>query len=177
MTIEVENDGSVVIDQFPVFESDGYSKKSGLTLVGGDFVVSSWKDGYQTSVSLTIAEIAGTPGEYRVEWTTPFGVFGRYQIQIFINYNKQIWHGEYQLVSSSDDRIAGLLHENAIVDNQTYDSLSQLTSARVRVFDHAGNVPISPGGSETMGLKYEYQIEAEYDGLNKLTKYVLKRVL
>ncbi len=177
MTREVENDGSVVIDQFPVFEPDGYTKKSGLTLAGGDFVVSAWRDGYQAGVSLTITEITGTPGEYRVEWTPPFGIFGLYEIQIFINYNKQIWHGQYQLVGSSDDRIAGLLHENAIVDNQVYDSLTQLLSARLRVFDHAGNVPASPGGSETTGLKYEYEVEAEYDGLNKLTKYVLKRVL
>jgi hypothetical protein len=176
MICEVES-GSTVIDQFPVFESDGYSKKSGLTLAGGDFVVTAWRNGYQVGVSLTITEISGTPGEYRVEWTPPFGILGRYEIQVFINHNKQIWYGEYRVVSSSDDRIAGLLHENAIVDNQTYDSLTQLTSARVRVFDHAGNVPATAGGSETVGLKHEYQIEAEYDGLNKLTKYVLKRVL
>jgi hypothetical protein len=176
MIREVEN-GSTVIDQFPVFEPDGYSKKSGLTLAGGDFVVTAWREGYQTTVSLTITEIPGTPGEYRVEWTPPFAVFGRYEIQILINYNKQIWHGEYRVVSSDDDRIAGLLHENAIVDNQTYDSFAQLTSARVRVFDRAGNVPSVPGGGETVELKHEYEIEAAYDGLNKLTKYVLKRVL
>lgn len=176
MIREVEN-GSEVVDQFPVFEPDGYTKKGGLTLGGGDFTVTAWLDGYQVGVTLTITEISGTVGEYRVEWTPPFGIFGRYEIQILINYNKEIWHGEYQVVGSSDDRIAGLLHENSIVDNQVYDSLTQLTAARLRVFDRAANVPATSGGNETTGLKYQYEIEAEYDGLNKLTKYILKRVL
>ncbi len=177
MIREVENDGSPVIDQFPVFDTDGYSKKSGLTLGAGDFVVTSWRDSVQVTVPLTISEIAGTPGEYKVTWTPPAGVYGRYEIQVFIDYNKQIWHGEYQVVGSGQDRILGLLHENAIVDNQTYDASAQLLSARVRVFDSAANVPSTPGGSETVGLKYEYQIEAEYAGLNQVTKYVLKRIL
>jgi len=177
MIREVENNGSAVVDQFPVFEPDGYSKKTGLTLVGGDFVVSAWKDGYQTTIVPSIEEITGTPGEYRISWVPPFGVFGRYEIQVFISYNTQIWYGEYQVVGSSDDRIAGLLHENAIVDNQTYDGLSQLLSARVRVFERADQVPSTPGGNETTGLKHEYEVEAEYAGLNLLTKYILKRVL
>lgn len=176
MIREVEN-GSSVVDQFPVFELDGYTKKGGLTLAGGDFIITAWREGSQVGVSLTITEIASTPGEYRVEWTPPAGFYGRYEIQILINYNKEIWYGEYQVVGSSDDRVLGLLHENAIVDSQTYDALTQLTSARLRVFDRADRVPATPGGSETLGLKYEYQIEAEYDGLNKLTKYILKRVL
>jgi hypothetical protein len=177
MIREVENDGSPVVDQFPVFSSDGFTKKSGLTLPGGDFVVTAWKDGQQTAVSLTITEISGTPGEYRVEWTPPFGIFGTYEIQILVNYNKEIWHGRYAVVGSSGDRILGLLHENAIVDNQAYDALDQLVSARVRVFSRSDYVPTAAGGNETLGLKYEYQVEAEYNGLNKLTKYILKRVL
>lgn len=177
MIREIENDGSPIVDQFPVFDVDGYSKVTGLTLAGGDFTVTSWRDSIPIAVPLSITEIVGTPGEYKVEWTPPFGVYGRYEIQILINSNKEIWYGVYQLVGSSQDRILGLLHENAIVDNQTYDSNTQLTSARLRVFDKASNVPSTPGGSETLGLKYEYQIEAEYDGLNKLTKYILKRVL
>ena len=73
-------------------------------------------------------------------------------------------------------RILGLLHHNAIVDNQAYDSNQQLTGARLRVFDDEANVPATPGGSETTGLIQEYAITAEYAGIGALTNYQLKQV-
>lgn len=175
MIREVDS-GSLVVDQFSVFDDDGYTKKSGLSQGAGDFAVTVWRDAVPVAIPVVISEIVTTPGEYQIQWTPTLGVIGRYEIQVLIDFNKEIWHGEY-LTVPSDDRILGLLHENAMVDNQTYDGLSQLLSARLRVFDSAVNVPAVTGGNETLGLKYEYEIEAEYDGLNKLTKYVLKRVL
>ena len=175
MIREVEP-GSLVVDQFPVFDEDGYSKKAGLTQGAGDFTVTVWREAVPVPVPVVISEIVTTPGEYQIQWTPTLGVIGRYEIQVLIDFNKDTWHGEY-LTVPSNDRILGLLHENAMVDNQTYDGLSQLLSGRLRVFDTAAHVPTAAGGSETLGLKYEYEIEAEYDGLNKLTKYVLKRVL
>ena len=74
-------------------------------------------------------------------------------------------------------RVLGLLHQNAIVDNQTYDANGQPITARVRVFDDPSNVPDTPGGSETTGLLQEYSIEEEYAGLGALSKFTLKRVL
>lgn len=73
------------------------------------------------------------------------------------------------------ETIKGLLHHNSMVDKQTYLE-GQLTSARVRMFDHPAHVPAAPGGNETAGRIAEFQISAEYDsqGLNK--KYVLKRL-
>jgi hypothetical protein len=73
-------------------------------------------------------------------------------------------------------RAMGLLHHNAMADNQIYDNNGQLTSARLRVFDTVANVPTSPGGSETVGLLHEYAVSATYAGLNNLTSYVIKRV-
>lgn len=75
------------------------------------------------------------------------------------------------------DRILGLLHENAYLDNQTYDVHGQLESARLRVFDDSSNVPTAPGGSETTGLTQEYLIEASYVGVGVLNSYRLTRVL
>lgn len=74
-------------------------------------------------------------------------------------------------------RVLGLLHKNSMLDNQIYDGQGQLTSARLRVFDTASNVPASPEGSETAGLLHEYNIDAEYAGLNVVTKFTLKQVL
>lgn len=72
--------------------------------------------------------------------------------------------------------VKGLLHNNAMIDNQVYVS-GRPTSARVRVFDSPANVPASSGGSETTGLVAEFQMESEYDGDLNSTKYVLKQVL
>jgi len=80
-------------------------------------------------------------------------------------------------ISSSVARILGLVHHNGIVDNQTYDTNRQLTSARLRVFDTATHVPTIPGGNETVGLLHTYQIEAQYGGVGILTRYALKRVV
>jgi len=70
--------------------------------------------------------------------------------------------------------VKGLLHHNAMLDNQVFDE-GQLLSARLRMFDNPVNIPAVEGGSETTGLLAEFQIESEYDGgLNK--KFVLKRI-
>jgi hypothetical protein len=71
--------------------------------------------------------------------------------------------------------IKGLLHHNAMVDLQTYSD-GQLTSARVRMFDHPDRVPTTPGGGETLGRIAEFRITAEYDSQSLNNKYVLKRV-
>ena len=71
--------------------------------------------------------------------------------------------------------VKGLLHHNAMLDNQTYSS-GQLATARLRVFDTPANVPVVEGGSEVVGKIAEFTIESAYDvdGLNK--RFVLKRV-
>lgn len=74
-------------------------------------------------------------------------------------------------------RVLGLLHYNAMLDKQEYDTNNQLTYARLRVFDEASNIPTDPGGSETTGLEQEYEIRAAYAGLGVVTKFVLEKVL
>lgn len=238
--------GSAVLDQFPAFENDGYSKRSGLS--AGDFSSIVFLNGAIVILPVTISEI-GISGEYCVSFTP--STVGLYELQVLIDFNKQIWHAQYQSVvelthdlanearnqtnkidlapvvpSSAADgslidqlfnknssktyspatdsleaisdaltangaataallaqmkadlsRVLGLLHRNAILDQQTYDSHGQLTSARLRVFDSPANVPSTPGGSETVGLLQQYSIAATYGGLNVVTKFTLKQVL
>lgn len=244
MIREVEK-GSTVIDQFPVFEDDGYTKKSGL--LPGDFTPSVFLDAVVDPTAVTIAEI-GSTGEYKA--TFPVASTGLYEVQVFVPFSKEIWYGQYvcvdeltndlaaearnqtvkidqavvdnppadgslydqlankdasqtfdpafhsleaisdALAASSGDtsisltaiqadlsRVLGLLHRNAILDKQEYDSQDQLTFARLRVFDSVANLPTTPGGSETVGLLHEYEINAEYDGLNIVKKFTLKQLL
>jgi hypothetical protein len=238
--------GSAALDQFPAFENNGYSKRSGLGV--GDFTSTVFLNGAVVVLPVTISEI-GSSGEYRTSFVPAAG--GLYEVQVLIDFNKQIWHAQYQAVvelthdlanqardqadkidisavvpssaangslvdqmfnrdssktydkatdsleaisdalnaSSSATsaslaqmqadlaRVMGLLHRNAILDLQAYDSLGQLTSARLRVFDSAANVPSTPGGDETAGLLQKYDIAASYSSLNVVTKFTLKQVL
>jgi hypothetical protein len=243
MEVEI---GSTVLDQFPAFENDGYSKRSGLG--SGAFTSTAFFNGTIVALPVTITEI-GVSGEYRVSFVPASA--GLYEVQVLIDFNKQIWHAQYQAVTelthdlanqardqvnkiditpvvpssaangslidqlfnkdsgktfspATDSleaiadslqangaataallaqmladlsRVLGLLHRNAILDLQTYDSLGQLTSARLRVFDSPANVPATPGGNETVGLTQKYNIAATYTGLNVVTKFTLKQVL
>lgn len=111
MNRDVET-GVLIVDQFPAFELNGYTKRSGLSLVGGDFDVTLWKDGALDATPVTIVEI-GTLGEYRVEWTPT--VDGFYELQVLIDFNKDIWASNY---TASDQNFAGVLAAIAAVQDQ-----------------------------------------------------------
>jgi hypothetical protein len=80
-------------------------------------------------------------------------------------------------IANNAARVLGLSHQNAMVDKQQYDTNRQLIYARIRVFDSPGNVPATPGGSETSGLIQEYVMESTYVDLNIVDKFTLKKVL
>lgn len=80
-----------------------------------------------------------------------------------------------QTVMGQLELVKGLLHHNSMVDNQTYEA-GQLTSARVRMFVTPDAIPTEPGGSETLGLLAEFQIESTYNENNLNKQFVLKRV-
>lgn len=96
MIREVE-DNVEVVDQFPAFEGDGYTKRSGLLQGSGDFSVTAFKDAAEYAVSVTIEEI-GTTGEYKVRWTPALSQLGLYHIQVLVDFSKEIWAGWYQVV-------------------------------------------------------------------------------
>jgi hypothetical protein len=155
-----------VIDQFSIFQNDGYSKKTGETI----FTSKVWKDGVVQGTSVNISEI-GTSGEYKVSFQ-PDSI-GFWSVQVLVDYNKDIWVGEYDAkVNSTDEmydvirRIAGLVHENTFLDNTTYDVNNQLTGMRVRIFDSAANCSAATdGGSETTGLIGTYNLQSVWEGL------------
>ena len=195
--------GEPIIDQFPVFEDDGYTKHSGL--LWSDFDITVWRDGDFYPMAVTVTEIDSC-GEYLVGCMPP--VNGFWKIEVKVPYNEDIFHMDIVVGDNSLDtlfeqlqlikdggtgtfvatdslhglkldlsRVLGLLHYNAIVDKQTYDDSTQLLSCRLRVFNDPANVPTVPDGNETFGLLHSYEIVAEYAGLGLLKKYTLKRTL
>lgn len=133
--------GQAVIDQFPVWADDGYTKVSGVT----DFDVTVWKDGVEVSATVTIAEI-GTSGEYRVELTP--NLTGIWMIEVFIPLNKDVWGAEYNVVRGSEEDVEirftmadnGLEIEMACWVEVDGQRITAVTSATATVKDRDGVV-------------------------------------
>jgi len=90
-------------------------------------------------------------------------------------------HGETLDVNSFRTnilKVLGLVHENTVVDMQTYDVDGNLLSARVRAYDSAINATnaaaVSPSSYVT-GLKFSWTVSAEY-ATGLLNKYSIVRV-
>jgi len=82
--------GDEVIDQFPIWMDDGYSKKSGES----SFSVNLWHGGVPSAVPVTITEI-GSSGEYRVRFTPD--ALGFWLLEVVPDYDHQPWQGEYDV--------------------------------------------------------------------------------
>jgi len=92
--------GDIAVDNFPIFNSDGYTKKSGEIA----FTETLRKESIAQSVPVTISEI-GSTGEYKVSFL-PNSV-GFWSLEVLIDYNKQIWYGEFQVGSVGEEVIWG----------------------------------------------------------------------
>jgi len=164
-----------VIDQFPVFELDGYTPHSGL--VQADFDVTIFQDGAEVAQAFTIDEI-GTTGHYKFAFT-PAAV-GFWRPVVSVPYNWSVWGGAYDVVDESTAalyqmvrRALGLIHENIYIDETVYDLDSQLTAARVRLFDSAADVDLAtdggqppPGGTDPQHFA-AYTITTVWEGVNR----------
>lgn len=133
---------ATIIDQFSIFEADGYTKKSGETV----FTTTLWKDGVVSAVPVTIAEI-GSSGEYRVSFT-PDGS-GFWHLEIIIDYNKDVVGGDYEVSAegskawfnaSYDDATTTLYMECWLEREGALIPQADLTSVSVSVFDTAGSL-------------------------------------
>lgn len=125
-------------------------------------------------------------GRYEATWTPPIpGVFCAVFIVYAdsehtvenINYTREI-EQIFATANNVDDlaanivRILGLVHENAFIDNTVFDSFSQLTSCRIRIFDSKDHAALATdGGSETLGLIATYEMAATYETMGRLGTY------
>jgi len=157
-----------VIDQFPVFDVDGYTKVSGVT----SFTERAWKDGVADGAAVDVSEI-GTSGEYKVTFTP--NAEGFWKVEVENDFNHEIWYAEYDVISGTTDdlydmirRALGLSHENVFIDNTVYDADSQQVSARVRIFDSKVNcMSATDGGIGEPGVIAEYTTTVEWEALDK----------
>lgn len=162
-----------VVDQFPVYELDEWTKHSGLVQADFDAVITL--DGVeQAAHPLTIAEI-GVSGEYAVTFT-PTSV-GGWMVDLRVPYNESEWYVQVDAVDETTTdvytlirRALGLIHENHYIDETVYDANGQLESARVRLFDSAADVDLatdggnSPPDPDPIAV---YRVDVTWEGLNQ----------
>jgi hypothetical protein len=80
--------GTTILDQFPIYEPDGWTKITGETA----FSVTLWVDGVPRVVAYTIAEI-GTSGEYVFEFTPD--VPGKWVTEVGVDATQAVYGGTY----------------------------------------------------------------------------------
>lgn len=142
MIREVET-GVAVIDQFPVFESDGYTKHSGLTTIGGDFIPTVYRDSVIVALPVIILEI-GSTGEYSVSFIPT--IEGCYELQIFIDYNKDIWHSQYGAVNELTNTLASQARNQVVkIDLAPVDPSTAVNDSLVdQLFNKDGSKTFNP---------------------------------
>jgi hypothetical protein len=80
--------GATILDQFPIYEPDGWTKITGETV----FTVVLWRDGVEQAVPYTITEI-GTSGEYVFEFTPDAA--GKWVTEVGIDSTHTVYGGTY----------------------------------------------------------------------------------
>jgi len=82
-----------IIDHFPVYGTDGFSKVPSLT--AADLKVTVYRDGQVASPAVQIAEISGSPGEYRLSFTPD--VAGLWEVEVAYAAGRQVYSEQYDV--------------------------------------------------------------------------------
>jgi hypothetical protein len=123
--------GELALDQFSALEADGFNRRSGLTVLAGDFVVTTTFNGVVSAVPVTIEEI-GTTGRYTVEFTPPAD--GLYDLEVLVVFSKDIWGAQYQAGAGSID---GVQEQVDKIDSAPTKGMGSVTTGSL--MDRFGN--------------------------------------
>lgn len=167
--------GTTVVDTFPVFEPDGYTKKSGET----SFSVTIYKDGVVNPLSSTISEI-GSSGEYKISFL-PDSV-GSWKATVFVSYDRSWWGvdatvsvnhlSEAQINISFDDSVPRMYMEVWLDRGGQPVDQDDLISCEVIATDMAGLVLFTETSSTP---KVDDHFSLQYDlGLTDARPYALR---
>ncbi len=86
----------LVVDHFPVYDTDGFTKVPGLS--PADLPVAVFRDSDVADVLVTVSEIAGSPGEYRLAFTPEQAGF--YELEVSYAAGKQSYVEQYQVTEA-----------------------------------------------------------------------------
>ena len=82
-----------LVDQFAVFGADGFGKVAGLTRDA--FRVTTYRDAALAPVDVSIEEIAGSPGEYRLTFVPDAA--GVWEAEIAYEAGRQVYAEQYEV--------------------------------------------------------------------------------
>jgi hypothetical protein len=125
-------------------------------------------------------------GIYAAQYTPTSEGYSNVVYQLYFDAGRSVDAGyEHQgeLLDASSFRTnilksLGLVHENSVVDQQTYDSEGNLQSARIRAYDsavNASNAAIASPAAYNTGLRFTWQVTSEYSS-GLLSKYFIVRL-
>lgn len=132
--------GGIARDHFPIWESDGITKKSGES----SFTVSLWHEDSLDPITPVLSEI-GTTGEYSVSFT-PDKV-GVWTIEVIVGYNGDSFgqlfqvnaaSGVSQLNAAYNDATNTLSMDAWLERGQVKVAAASLVSCSVTVYDSTG---------------------------------------
>jgi len=160
-------------EDFTVVDTS-FNPKEGL--INTDFIVKLYNpDGNEVSMSISVTIVELGSGNYRASFIP--NVVGRWYLTVFNNLyfpwgkssNIDITEYDIDITAQYMLRALGLINENHYLDLLVYDSDSNLTSGRIRLYEDGSSV----GG--TTGVIATYQIIATYT--NKLCQsYAVRRI-
>lgn len=105
MSVRQATPGELIIDQFAIWDYDGYTKVSGQA----SFYKRLWFNGAASSVPVTIAEI-GSTGEYKVEFTPDEAGFWLLEVEVV--YNHEVWESNVEVREPNVDIQASMADDN-----------------------------------------------------------------
>ena len=85
-----------VIDHFPVYGTNGFTKVQGLG--AGDLAITVYRDGQVAAAQVAMAEIAGSPGEYRLSFTPD--VAGLWEVEVAYAAGRQVYSEQYDVTEA-----------------------------------------------------------------------------
>ena len=88
--------GTEVVDHFPVYGDDGFTKVDGLE--AGAFAVTVYRGGEVADVAVAIGEITESPGEYRLAFTPDRA--GAWEVEIAYAAGSQVYAGQYDVTDA-----------------------------------------------------------------------------
>lgn len=169
--------GEEVVDQFPVWKEDGYTKKSGEI----SFTVSLWRNGVPSSVPVVISEV-GSSGEYKATFTPD--ALGFWLLEIIPAFNHQPWKGEYDVEygSDTDTKVGGAISDDTTtvkvalwleIDGEPVFDVDSM-SAKVKTPD--GTEIEDLGTKLTPSVDGVFEFEFETSKLTAHTPYLIAAV-
>ena len=87
---------TAVVDHFPVYGEDGFTKVPDLE--PDDFAVVVFRDGEVAAVSVELAQIGASPGEYRLSFTPDQAGF--YEIEVAFIAGQQTYAEQYEVTEA-----------------------------------------------------------------------------